>query len=213
MKIALFGASGTIGQRILREALQRGHTVTAVVRDPSRLTEQHANLTAVSGNVLDPESVAATVAGHDAALSAYGPSGSQGVETVAEAARSLIAGLTKAGVKRLVVVGGAGSLEVAPGVKLIDSPQFPADYKPIAQAHADALDVYRKEGAALNWTNVSPAALIQPGERTGKFRLGGDQFLTDAEGQSRISAEDFAIALLDEVESPRHIRQRFTVAY
>jgi uncharacterized protein len=214
MKLALFGASGTIGQRILREALRRGHTVTAIVRDPSRLTEQSPNLRATSGNILDPESVAASVAGHDAVLSAFGPSGgNSGVERVPEAARSLVAGLKRAGVKRLVVVGGAGSLEVAPGIKLQDTPQFPAAVKPIAQAHTDALEVYRQEGSDLDWTYLSPAAVIEPGERTGKFRLGGDEFMTDAEGRSRISAEDYAIALLDEVEQPRHIRRRFTVAY
>jgi putative NADH-flavin reductase len=213
MKLALFGASGTIGQRIVREALRRGHTVTAIVRDPARLTEQHAHLTAVMGNILNPESVAAAVAGHEAVLSAYGPSGGEGAETIAEAAHSLVAGLKQAGVTRLVVVGGAGSLEVAPGLTLADTPQFPAAWKPIAQAHAEALDIYRKEGTDLEWSYLSPAALIQPGERTGTFRLGGDQLLTDAEGQSRISAEDYAIAFLDEVEDPRHIRQRFTMAY
>jgi putative NADH-flavin reductase len=213
MKLALFGASGTLGQRILREALSRGHTVSAIVRDPSRITEQSSNLRAASGNVLDPDAVAAAVAGHDAVVSAVGPSGTEGAEMVVEAARSLIAGLKRAGVERLVVVGGAGSLEVAPGVKLIDTPEFPAALKAIAQAASDALDVYRQEGAGLEWTYLSPAALIAPGERTGAFRLGGDQLVTDAEGQSRISAEDFAIALLDEVEQPRHVRQRFTVAY
>jgi putative NADH-flavin reductase len=157
--------------------------------------------------------VATAVAGHDAVVSAFGPSGTQGVETVGEAARSLIAGLKQAGVRRLVFVGGAGSLEVAPGVRLEDLPQFPAAWKPIAQAHTDALDVFRQQGDDLDWTYLSPAALIEPGERTGTFRLGGDRFLTDAEGQSRISAEDYAIALLDEVEDPKHIRQRFTVAY
>jgi putative NADH-flavin reductase len=213
MRLALFGASGTLGQRILQEALRRGHTVTAIVRDPSRITEQGPNLRASSGNVLDPNAVAAMVAGHEAVLSAVGPSGTEGAEMVIEAARSLIAGLKRAGVQRLVVVGGAGSLEVAPGVQLIDTPEFPAAWKAIAQAASDALDVYRREGADLEWTYLSPAALIEPGERTGTFRLGGDQLVTDSRGQSRISAEDFAIALLDEVEHPKHIRQRFTVAY
>jgi uncharacterized protein len=212
MKLALFGASGTIGQRILREALRRGHTVTAIMRDPSRLTDQHPHLTAVVGDVLDPARVAAAVAGHEAVLSAYGPTGGAGAETIAAAARALITGLNAAGVTRLVVVGGAGSLEVAPGRQLIDTPQFP-EAKPVARAHAEALAIYRTAGADLAWSYLSPAALVEPGERTGAFRLGGDQLLTDAEGQSRISAEDYAVAFLDEVEHPRHVRQRFTVAY
>jgi putative NADH-flavin reductase len=212
MKVALYGASGIIGQRILNEALSRRHTVTAVVRDPSKVPARNS-VQVVAGNVLDPQSVAATVTGHDAVITAFGPSGGQDPQTVAEAARALVTGLKAAGVKRLVVVGGAGSLEVAPGVKLIDTPQFPAGLKPIAQAHSDALDVYRRDGTDLDWTYLSPAALIEPGERTGQFRLGGDQLLTDAQGQSRISAEDYAIALLDEVETPKQVRQRFTVAY
>ena len=213
MKIALFGATGTIGQRILQEALRRGHDVTAIARDTARLDgQQSPRLRVVAGDILDMHSVAAVVAGHDAVVSAYGPR-EEAPQTVVDASRSLIGGLTSAGVKRLVAVGGAGSLEVAPGVLLIDSPQFPEAWKEIARAHADALNVYRTEAGGLDWTSVSPPALIEPGERTGKFRLGTDQLLTDAQGQSRISAEDFAIALLDEVEKPRHVRQRFTVAY
>jgi hypothetical protein len=212
MNIALFGASGTIGRRILNEALRRGHTVTAIVRDPTRINEQPSGMRSLAGNILDPQSVAATVAGHDSVLSAFGPSG-EAPMTVVDAARSLIAGLKTAGVKRLVVVGGAGSLEVAPGVHLVDTPEFPVAWKWAALAHRDALNAFRAEGGDIDWTYVSPAALMAPGERTGKFRLGGDQLLTDAEGQSRISAEDYAIAFLDEVEHPRHVRERFTVAY
>jgi putative NADH-flavin reductase len=212
MKIALFGATGTIGRRILREALGRGHTVTAIARDPSRVTERADGLTAVAGDIHDPVSVAATTAGHDAVVSAFGPSGGEGDGAVAKAARSLIAGL-QAGPKRLVFVGGAGSLEAAPGVRVIDSPGFPPASKGIAQDHADALEVFRKEGAGLEWTYFSPPALIQPGERTGKFRLGGDRLVTDAQGQSRISAEDYAIALVDELEEPKHVRGRFTIGY
>ena len=213
MKLALFGASGTIGQRILREALSRGHTVTAIVRDPSRVAGQGPNVQSVEGNILDPHSVATSVAGHDAVISAFGPGANQGVEAVPQAVRSLLAGLRAAGVKRLAFVGGAGSLEVAPGVKVQDTPGWPAEFQGIAQAHTDALGVFRREGSDLDWTFLSPPALIEPGERTGKFRLGGDQLLTDDQGQSRISAEDYAIALLDEVEDPKHIRRRFTVAY
>jgi putative NADH-flavin reductase len=158
--------------------------------------------------VLDATSVAAAVKGHDAVLSAVGPT----PEIIAGAARSLIEGLTRAGVKRLVVVGGAGTLEVAPGVLLLQTPQSPAEYELVAQAHGTALNTFR-QNTTLDWTFVSPAAFIQPGERTGRFQLGGDQLLVDAKGDSRISAEDFAVAFLDEIEKPAHLRQRFTVAY
>jgi putative NADH-flavin reductase len=212
MKIALFGATGTIGQRILDEALRRGHSVTAIVRDPSRLAVDHANLTAVRGDLLDSKSVAESVAGHDAVISAYGPP--HGAEqTIVAATRSLVEGLKRADVKRLVSVGGAGSLTVAPGLKLVDAPQFPESYKPIAIAHEDALEVLKQEAGDLAWTSFSPAALIEPGERTGTFRLGGDELVSDAAGQSRITAEDYAIALLDEVEAPAHVQRRFTAAY
>jgi hypothetical protein len=114
-------------------------------------------------------------------------------------------------VRRFIMVGGAGSLEVAHGLRLVDTPNFPAEWKPIALAHADALEVLKTSD--LEWTSVSPAAVVQPGERTGKFRLGKDTLLTDSKGDSKISTGDFAAALVDEVEKPRHIRQRFTVAY
>ena len=208
MKLALFGASGMIGSRILSEALRRGHEVTAVVRDPAKFAVRHKNLTVVKGDVLDADGVASTVKGHDSVLSAVGPS----TEVITGAPRSLNDGMTRAGVKRLVVVGGAGSLEVAPGIQLIDTPQFPKEWLAPARAHSVALATLRKN-TTLDWTNISPPALIAPGERTGKFRLGTDQLVTDAKGESRISAEDYAIALLDEVEHPQHIRQRFTVAY
>jgi len=212
MKLVLFGATGTIGQRILSEALRRGHSVTAVARNPSKLQTADTNVTAVAGDVLDADQVAKIVAGHDAAINATSPA-HDAPEVVTDVARSLITGLKSAEVKRLLIVGGAGSLEVAPGVELVDTPEFPAAWKPIAIAHRNVLEVYRAEAGDLDWTYFSPAAFIQPGERTGVFRVGGDQLLTDAEGQSRISAEDFAIALIDEIEQPKHIKQRFTAAY
>ena len=208
MKLALFDASGMIGSRILSEALRRGHEVTAVVRHPEKFAHKHKNLTVAKGDVLDSASVAEAVKGHDAVLSAVGPA----PEVVKGAARSLIDGLTRAGVRRLVVVGGASSLEVAPGVRLIDAPHFPKEFLPVARAHGEALGTLKKN-TTLDWTYVSPPAMIGPGERTGKFRVGKDQLLTDARGESRISAEDYAIAFLDEVEHPQHLRQRFTVGY
>jgi len=197
-----------IGSRILSEALRRGHEVTVVVRDPAKFSHRHHNLTVVKGDVLDAAGVAAIVKGHDAVLSAVGPAS----EVITEAARTLIDGLTRAGVKRLVVVGGAGSLEVAPGIQLIDTPEFPREWLAPARAHGAALATFRRN-TTLDWTNVSPPAVIAPGERTGKYRLGTDRLVTNAKGESRISAEDYAIAFLDEVEHPQHIRQRFTVGY
>jgi len=211
MKIALFGASGTIGSRIAREALQRGHEVTAVSRDPAKLALVHPKLHKVQGDALDPASVTAAVLGQDAVISAFGPGHHGDPQDVVKAAKALVAGVKLGGVKRLLVVGGAGGLEVKPGLQLVDTREFPAAWKPIALAHRDALAAYR--GADLDWTYLAPAALIQPGERTGSYRTGGDALLTDAKGESRISAEDFAAAMLDELEHPRHRRARFTAAY
>ena len=165
----------------------------------------------MKGDALDPNSLAEVAKGHDAVVSAYSPGADP--SKVVDAARAHVAALPKAGVKRLIVVGGAGSLEVAPGVQLVDTPEFPAAWKQIALTHRDALAVYRTDGGALEWTYFSPPALIEPGERTGTFRTGTDQLLVDAAGQSRISAEDYAVALLDELENPKHVRGRFTAAY
>jgi putative NADH-flavin reductase len=213
MKIALFGASGMVGQRILHEALQRGHEVTAIVRDPTKITEKNPHLKTVKGDQNDAAAVAKLVAGHHAVVTAFSPAGNAGADALVKATRSLIEGVKQSGVKRLVMVGGAGSLEVAPGVQLVDTPQFPASYRQIAIDHRDALDVMRKEAAGLQWTNFSPPAIIEPGQRTGKFRTGTDQLIADAQGNSRISAEDFAVALMDEVDNPKHIGARFTAAY
>ncbi len=211
MKIALFGASGTIGQRIAQEALRRGHQVTAIVRDPAGVQISDPQLTVTQGNVLDPANVAQVAAGHDVVVSAISPRG-QSLQAVPDAAHSLLDGVKRAGVKRLVIVGGVGSLEVAPGLRLADTPDFPAAWKGIAQAHHEALDVYR-QNSDVDWAYASSAAFIAPGERTGTYRLGTDQLVTDEKGESRISAEDFAVALLDEIEQPRFSRQRFTAAY
>lgn len=212
MKIVVFGAGGRIGQRIVQEALHRGHTVTAVVHDPARAPEPGERLTTVVGDVRDPAQVARLAAGHDIVASAVGPTGEQGRQMLVDAAHALIAGTKRAGVPRLIVVGGAGSLEVASGGALLDTPDFPPAWRPTALAHRDALAVYRAEHD-LNWTYLSPADVIAPGERTGVYRTGGDQLLTDATGESRISMEDFAVAFVDEIEAPRFPRRRFTVAY
>jgi hypothetical protein len=165
---------------------------------------------AVKGDATDHSSVAALAKGADAAVSAYSPPPTDSGKLV-DAVRSLITGLTEAGVQRVIVVGGAGSLEVAPGVQLIDAPDFPDAWKAIALAHRDVLPVLRQ--ADLDWTYFSPAAMIQPGTRTGKFRLGGTRLVADDHGESKISAEDYAVALVDELENPRHLRRQFTAAY
>jgi putative NADH-flavin reductase len=209
MNVVLFGASGMIGSRILQELVARGHSVTAVVRDTAKVPVM-AGVTTKRGDVLDVDSVATNVKGSDAVISAYAP----GFETLGNlvlATQSLIAGLQKAGVRRFLMVGGAGSLEVAPGLQLVDAPDFPAAWKGIALAHRDALNVLK--GSDLDWTSLSPAALIEPGVRTGKFRLGTDQLVMDDKGESKISAEDFAVAAVDELEKNAHVRQRFTLGY
>ena len=211
MNIVVYGASGMIGQRITQEALNRGHKVTAIVRHPSGFTLTHSNLTIKEGNILDPNDTARAVAGHDAVINATRQAADPPGQTYADAAHALIDGLTRAGVRRLIVVGGAGSLEVAPGLQLVDTPNFPAAWRPGALALRDALTVYRT--ADLDWTYFSPANRIAPGERTCHYRTGTDQLVTDEKGESHISAEDYAVALIDELETPRFVRQRFTVAY
>jgi len=203
MRIAHFGATGNAGSRIATEALRRGHEVTAIASNPGKLTAQ-PQLTFQRGDVNDPTIVARLASGHDAVISS--------VRFQMLRPRALIAGMKQAGVKRLLVVGGAGSLEVAPGVQLIDTPNFPEAYKSEALAGRDFLNLLRGE-QELEWTFLCPSAEFAPGERTGKFRLGADRLLKLPNGESRISMEDFAIAMLDEVDNPRHVRQRFTVGY
>ena len=211
LKIALFGATGTIGSRIAAEAGRRGHQVTALARNPARVPVDVANLKAAQADLLDAASVGAAVRGPDVVASAYAPP-QDNLAALTTATHALVDGVRAAGLKRLVVVGGAGSLEVAPGKQLVDTDGFPDAYKPIALAHRDAFDYYRGV-SDLDWTFFAPAALIAPGERTGKFRIGANTLLADAEGNSRISAEDYAIAFVDELEQGRFVRQIATVAY
>jgi putative NADH-flavin reductase len=216
MKIVLFGATGNFGQRVVREAVSRGHEVVGVVRDPAGAQSPDPRVPLVQGDATDAASVAAIVQGADAVVSAISPRpNARGLPapSLVTAARALIAGLKRAGVTRLVVVGGAGSLEAAPGKQIVDLPDFPAAYKPEALAQRDALQVLRAEAAPLDWTYLSPAAEIHPGERTGKYRTTSDQLLTDAQGRSTITFEDYAVALVDELEHPRHLGRRFGVAY
>ena len=212
-KIMLIGSSGTIGQRILHEALNRGHHVTALVRDTSGTGEHRAELDYHTGDIFKPETVATAAVDHDVVVSAYG-TGKGDASLVVKAAHTLIDALTRVEPIRLIAVSGAGSLEVKPGVQLVDAPDFPAEWKAIARAHGEALDVFRKAGMAeFDWTAISPAALIEPGTRTGHYRTGTDQLLVDDKGKSCISAEDFAVAVVDEIEKPHFRGQRFTVGY
>lgn len=203
MKIALIGASGNVGQRIVDEALRRGHNIVAIARDASRIAAR-TGVTPFGADVKDTAALSAAIKGADVVVS----SGRFTTFTAAD----LLPAVKAAGVKRLAVVGGAGSLEIAPGKALIDTPEFPAEYMPEASGGRDFLNVLRAE-TTLDWTFLSPSALFTAGERTGQFRLGGEQLLVGADGKSWISYEDFAVALLDELEQPKHVRARFTVGY
>lgn len=203
-RIAILGITGRAGSRIATELLQRGHSITGIARDISKAAAR-PGLSLKAADATDAGALAPLLQGHDVVVSS-----TRFVGGISAAA--LIAAARQAGVQRVVVVGGAGSLEVAPGKALIDSPEFPAIYKAEAGAGRDFLQALRAEGE-LDWTFISPSALFEPGPRTGHFRLGGEQLLVDAGGNSHISMEDYAIALADEIEAPRHSRARFTVGY
>jgi putative NADH-flavin reductase len=209
MNVTLFGATGKAGLRILKELLARGHQVTAIVRDPAKLPPQ-PGLTVRKGDLSDVAQVAESVRGTEAVVSAYGP-GLNSPGDLVGATERLVASLKQGGVPRLLMVGGAGSLEVAPGVQLIDSGYLPEEWKPIALAHRDALEILK--ASDLDWTSLCPAGYFEPGERTGVFRLGKDNLVANEKGESRISMEDYAIAMVDELEKHAHSRQRFSVGY
>ncbi|TKY82453.1 NAD(P)-dependent oxidoreductase [Pectobacterium polonicum] len=200
--IALIGASGDAGSRILKELSDRGHTVTAIARHPEKIASL-PSVTAKQGDALDSDALVALFKGHDAVVSA--------VKFGSSEPAILIAAVKAAGVKRYLVVGGAGSLEIAPGQRLIDQPDFPDAYRPEASRGAAFLDLLKQE-KDLDWSFLSPSAEFVPGQRTGKFRLGKDALLSNDKGSS-ISFEDYAVALVDEIENPAHTRQRFTVGY
>ena len=211
MKIALIGASGFVGTALREEALARGHQVTALVSRPDRLAPA-PGLSVAGVDVMDTDALAAALAGHDAVVSAFSGHAQEDVRGFyLRGVRSIVAAAKRAGV-RLLMVGGAGSLEVAPSLQLVDMPDFPAAWKASAEGARDALRLLRDDAdPAFDWTMLSPSALLQPGPRTGRFRLGGDQLLVGPEGRSHVSTGDYAAAMLDEVERPAHRRQRFTV--
>ncbi len=207
MKIVLFGATGMLGSRVAAEARGRGHEVTGVTRSGNEDTRP--------ADAADAATVATFAAGHDAVVLAISPQddGSEPTGLLLAAGRAVLDGLRKASVRRLIVVGGAGSLEVAPGLRLVDTPDFPDIHRRNALAQTGLFDFIRAQADDLDWTYISPAMIIEPGERTGRFRLGDDQLLTDAAGHSQISAEDYAVALIDELEKGTALRRRITVAY
>jgi putative NADH-flavin reductase len=209
MNVVVYGATGNSGKEIVKELLSRGHTVTGVARKVGSLKEEKG-LTVKTDDLSSVDGIVRVIKGADAVVSAYAPP-PDNVDALVGVTERQIAAVKKAGVKRLLVVGGAGLLEVAPGVTLIKSGHLPAEWLPIATAHEKALGVLR--GSDINWTYLSPAAYFVPGERTGKFRLGTKELVADAKHESKISFADYAIALVDEIEKPAHERGSFSVGY
>lgn len=211
-RIAVFGANGTIGSRIVREAVSRGHQVTAVVRDAHKVTDP--DVTVAVADALDPAAVA-RITGQDVIVSAIGGGdGPHHQAVIAPSARSLVEGIRRQGPDgpRLIMVGGAGSLRTPNGTQVWDAPGLPKTILLIMHAHGDALD-YLRTVSDVRWTNLSPAAQVAPGERTGRYRTGLDELVVGADGDSHISAEDYAVAVLDEIERPAHVGERFSVGY
>ncbi|SEO84346.1 NAD(P)-dependent oxidoreductase [Mucilaginibacter sp. OK283] len=214
MKLALIGATGFVGKAVLNEALQRGYEVTAIARNPQAAGINNDKLKTVTADIWDTDNLAAALKGHDAVVSAFNAGWTnpnlyndflKGSEAIQQAVK-------QSGVKRLLVVGGAGSLYVAPGLQLVDSPQFPAEWKAGATAARDYLNILKKEDE-LDWTFLSPAINLHPGERTGKFRTGTDEPLFNEKGQHEITVEDLAVAILNELENNEFVKRRFTVGY
>jgi putative NADH-flavin reductase len=216
MKIALIGATGFVGTALVAELLQRGHQVTALARNPAKL-EARSNLTAKALDAYDPDAVAAAVKGHDVVVSAFNPGWDDPAlyDRFMKGSQAIVGGVEQSGVKRLLVVGGAGSLFIAPGVQLVDTPEFlshvPPNIVPGAKAARDALTAMRGN-TSLDWTFLSPPAMLAPGERSGQYRVGGEELLMAGAAPAGISVADLAVAIVDELETPRHRRARFTVA-
>jgi putative NADH-flavin reductase len=212
MNIVLIGASGFIGSALRKELLARGHQVHALVSNPQRL-EPASGLTVTQVDVLDTDALARAIGRPDAVVSAFSGHAQQDVRGYyGRGFRSILAAIKRVPGLRLLVVGGAGSLDVAPGKQLLDDPAFPAAYRGSAEGARDALDLLREE-RDLDWTMLSPSALTAPGQRTGRFRLGVDQLLVGVDGKSQVSVEDYAVAMVDELERPQNRGRRFTVGY
>jgi len=217
MKIALIGATGFVGSAILKEALNRGQQVTAVLRHPEKLSIKNKNLKVIAGDVMDTEKLSELMKGNDAVVSAYNPGWSNPdiYNEFLKGSLSIQAAVKKSGIKRLITLGGAGSSYIAPNLQLIDTPEFPAEWKAGALAARDYLNILRKEDQ-LDWAFVTPAIEMHPGTsgiRKGVYRTGLENPVFDENKKSIISVEDVAVAVVDELEKPKHVRQRFTVAY
>lgn len=213
MRIVVFGATGSIGGAIVDEALARGHEVRALARDPSRVTARHERLSVDRADATDAGRVAEVAADADVVVSAVGGAADGRPEVVVDAAQALLAGLQQAGGTRLFVVGGAGSLTHPAGGVVSSQADFPDAWKPSSHAQARALEVLRTNDGDVDWTYLSPADVIEPGERSGSYRTGGDELVVDAAGESRITIPDYAVAVLDELERPRFRGRRFTIGY
>lgn len=211
MKIALVGATGKIGRHIAQSAMTRGHSVTAIVRSDAHLPAELAGARIAVAALDNPDALAAAVRGHDVLASAFGPAPGD-IAALATTAKALIAAARASGIKRLIVIGGAGSLEAAPGLQLLDTPDFPDAYKPYAIAHRDALSVYQS-ASDLDWTFYAPAAEIGPGKKRSGYRTQATRLLVNAAGHSEISYPDYADAFVDEIEQSKYIRQVATAAY
>lgn len=209
MKVVLYGASGKSGSRLMQELVSRGHEVTAAVRNPSKFSAP-AKVKVMQDDLSDTTHTETVVRGADVVISAYAPP-ADNTDALIGVTERQVSAVRNASVDRLLVVGGAGGLEVSPGVSLIASGHLPEPYHPIAKSHVKALDVLRKSD--VDWTYVAPAAYFEPGTRTGKFRLGTNELITGSNGESRISMEDYAIALVDELEKGNNRRQRISVGY
>jgi putative NADH-flavin reductase len=214
MNIALIGATGFVGAPVLAELLHRGHTVTVLARTPAKVLAQ-PGLTVVQADALDAGQVARAVAGHDAVVSAYNPGWTEPHihDLFLQGTEAIVSGVKQSGVKRLLLVGGAGSLFVAPGLQLVDTPAFPAAYKQGALAAREALRRIQQE-TDLEWTFLSPPIALTPGERTGHYRVGANQLLPGTgDAPAGISVQDLAVAIAHALEQRQHIRERFTVAH
>jgi putative NADH-flavin reductase len=218
MKIAIIGASGFVGAPVTAEALARGHEVTAIVRDISKLPP-HPRLHAFAANATDAETLAEALGGHDVAIHAFHPGKSVPMTEIydlfVEGHKAIIAAAKNSGVPRLLCVGGAASLKTEEGLEYLDSKMWNPEFEPFRPAIMGTRALYYllKDETELDWVFLAPSVMLRPGERTGAYRTGEDHVLFDAEGQSRISLEDYAVAMLDEAETPRHHRERFTVGY
>ena len=213
--VVLIGASGFVGTAILNELLNRGHKVTAIVRDPTKVTASNPNLKVVQADVTDTDGLIEASKGKDAVISAYNP-GWKNPNIYEETLKNyplIVDSVKKAGVERLLIVGGAGTLFYAPGKMVMDADDIPAKLLPGIKSLGEFyLNTLRKEND-IDWIFLSPAANMTPGERTGKFRIGKDDLVVGVNGDSNISVEDYAVAMVDELEQKHHHKERFTIGY